>query len=146
MEVWLQTLLGTIDSIPLSTWVWVTIVGLVVAFGASMTLMVAGRKYSMNFFLSLPFWLMFGGISPIYYSTWTAYFADEAIQAKVLADRFETGLMIAAGCFVLSAILNIRKSTLLFGIVYTLGQTFVAGLSAFLLFFILTRFFIREND
>jgi|TARA_Y100000310_G_scaffold177535_1_gene177597 hypothetical protein len=128
---------------------WMAILALAFIFFVVLILQLwaEGKKYGLNFFLSLPFTLMFVSSSAVYYSIYPTMFADEANAAQVWSENVTWGLYAFVGSCIISLLMNIKASNPFFGSLYTLGQALVSSLSAFVLFFIIFRALVlTERD
>lgn len=121
--------------LPIVAWIAIICIGMAIGIVVIIKLREHGARYGLSFFLSLPFWLMFAATNSTY---WAVF-----LTAQEAAARYENAVWGGAftlAAFALSIFLNARKSNLMFGFVFSLGQLVVAALSALVLMLLLLRF------
>lgn len=89
-----------------------------VAIGIIAVIVQKAKEYDMKVFLSGAFWTMFFGII-------VGFIASMMIEPK--EDGILVGAGIAALSYVIAAIVNVKKSNVLFGIIFTTFQALMTS-------------------
>lgn len=127
------------EELPLVAWLAGLVIFLLLAGGLVYVLRAKGLTYGLNFFLSVPFALLFVTATITYAAAAAPLFMmDEGVR-EAAVENLVWGSGIFLGALALGYLGNALRSTFLFAIPYTLAQGVVASLSALVVVFLLLR-------